>query len=174
MAKKWLLLELKNQNYSTLFLNFHMKKLILLLIIPIVFACGSDDSTSSNSSQNFLEKYDGVIWKNNDDDINVSKGLWDIFTPDGWEQTSYGYVDSGICETFYMPWNIVGNYGDWIKAQVINNSIDELIIEITETDSETFLIYITAINNGNSLHITDPLDNWEEYYTRDTSSNICN
>ena len=151
-----------------------MKKLILLLIIPIVFACGSDDSTSSNSSQNFLEKYDGVIWKNNDDDINVSKGLWDIFTPDGWEQTSYGYVDSGICETFYMPWNIVGNYGDWIKAQVINNSIDELIIEITETDSETFLIYITAINNGNSLHITDPLDNWEEYYTRDTSSNICN
>ena len=68
----------------------------------------------------------------------------------------------------YIPWNIVGNYGDWIKAQVINNSIDELIIEITETDYETFLIYITAINNGNSLHITDPLDNWEEYYTRDT------
>ena len=43
MAKKWLLLELKNQNYSTLFLNFDMKKLILLLFIPLVFNCSSDD-----------------------------------------------------------------------------------------------------------------------------------
>ena len=152
-----------------------MKKLLtLLLFIPLVFACSSDDSTSSNSSQNFLEKYDGVIWKNNAEDINDSKGLWDIFTPDGWEQTSYGYVDSGICETFYTPWNIVGNYGDWIKAEVVDNSIDELILEITETDSETFLIYITAINNGNSLHFTSPSSIEEEYYTRDTSSNICN
>ena len=152
-----------------------MKKILtLLLFIPLVFACSSDDSTSSNSSQNFLEKYDGVIWKNNAEDINDSKGLWDIFTPDGWEQTSYGYVDSGICETFYTPWNIVGNYGDWIKAEVVDNSIDELILEITETDSETFLIYITAINNGNSLHFTSPSSIEEEYYTRDTSSNICN
>ena len=49
-----------------------MKKLILLSFIPFVFACSSDDSTSSNSSQNFLEKYDGVIWKNNDDDMAIS------------------------------------------------------------------------------------------------------
>ena len=151
-----------------------MKKLILLSFIPFVFACSSDDSTSSNSSQNFLEKYDGVIWKNNDDDINVSKGLWHIFTPDGWEDTSYGYVDTGVCETYYTPWNIVGNYGDWIKAEVIDNSVDELIIEITETDSETHLIYISAINNGNSLHYTVSLSDEEGYYTRDTTSNICN
>ena len=153
-----------------------MKKLLLLSAL-LIFSCSSDSDSSNNdnnSNQNFLEKYDGVIWKNNSEDINDSNGLWDIFTTDGWEQTSYGYIDSGICDMLYIPWNIVGNYGDWIKAQVINNSIDELIIEITETDFETFLIYITAINNGNSLHITDPLDNWEEYYTRDTSSNICN
>ena len=147
-----------------------MKKLILLLFIPLVFGCSEDEDTS----QNFLEKYDGVIWKNNAQDINDSKGLWDIFTPDGWEQTSYGYVDSGICQTSYTPWNIVGNYGDWIKAEVIDNSVDELIIEITETDSETYLIYITAINNGNSLHYTSSLSDEEIYYTRDTTSNICN
>ena len=148
--------------------------LAFLAICFLVLACSGDDSSSSSSSQNFLEKYDGVIWKNIDEDINDSNGLWDIFTPDGWEQTSYGYVDSGICETFYTPWNIVGNYGDWIKAEVIDNSIDELIIEVTETDSETYLIYITAINNGNSLHFTSSLSNEEDYYTRDTSSNICN
>lgn len=145
-----------------------------LTLCFLVFACSSDDSTSSNSSQNFLEKYDSVIWKSNDDDINVSKGLWHIFTPDGWEDTSYGYVETGVCETYYIPWNIVGNYGDWIKAEVIDNSVDELIIEITETDSETYLIYITAINNGNSLHYTSSLSDEEIYYTRDTTSNICN
>ena len=46
MGKKWLLLELKNQNYSTLFLNFDMKKLILLLFIPLVFACSSGGDNS--------------------------------------------------------------------------------------------------------------------------------
>ena len=153
-----------------------MKKLILLLFIPLVFACSSDDSTSSNSSQNFLEKYDGVIWKSNEDDINVSKGLWHIFTPDGWEDTSYGYVDTGVCETHYTPWNIVGNYGDWIKAEVIDNSVDELILEITETNSETYLVYITAINDGNSLLVTSDftIDEEDDYYSRDTTSNICN
>ncbi len=148
--------------------------LVFFAICFLVLACSGDDSSSSNSSQNFLEKYDGVIWKNIAEDINDSNGLWDIFTPDGWEETSYGYVDSGICEIWYTPWNIVGNYGDWIKAEVIDNSIDELIIEVTETDSETYLIYISAINNGNSLHFTSSLSNEEEYYTRDTSSNICN
>ena len=54
-----------------------------LTLCFLVFDCSSDDSTSSNSSQNFLEKYDSVFWKSNDDDINVSKGLWHIFTTDG-------------------------------------------------------------------------------------------
>ena len=37
MAKKWLLLELKNQNYSTLFLNFDMKKYLWAITILIIF-----------------------------------------------------------------------------------------------------------------------------------------
>ena len=153
-----------------------MKRLILLLLIPLVFNCSSDDSTSSNSSQNFLEKYDGVIWKNNAEDINVSKGLWIIFTPDGYQETTYGYVDDGLCDTGYVPWDIVGNYGDWIKAEVIDNSVDELILEITETNSETYLVYITAINDGNSLLVTSDftIDEEDDYYSRDTTSNICN
>ena len=50
-----------------------MKKLLLLSAF-LIFACSSDDSSNNdnNSSQNFLEKYDGVIWKNNSEDINDS------------------------------------------------------------------------------------------------------
>ena len=156
-----------------------MKKLILLLFIPLVFACSSDDSSSSNSennsSESFLEKYDGVIWKDDDDDINDDQGLWTVFSIDGFLQVSYGYVDSGICDLSYVPWNIVGDYGDFNKVEVMdNNSVDELILEVTETNSETYLVYITAINNGNNLLMTTDSDHEDTYYTRDTTSNICN
>jgi hypothetical protein len=46
----------------------NMKRILILTTI-LVFACSSDDSsdTNDNSNQNFLEKYDGVIWKDVDD-----------------------------------------------------------------------------------------------------------
>ena len=40
-----------------------MKKLILLLFIPLVFTCSSDSSDDDNSAETFLEKYDGIIWE---------------------------------------------------------------------------------------------------------------
>ena len=42
-----------------------MKKLILLLFIPLVFTCSSDDE--DNNSNETFEKYDGVVWEINED-----------------------------------------------------------------------------------------------------------
>ena len=42
-----------------------MKNLILLSAF-LIFACSSDDS-SDNSNQTFLEKYNGVVWEQNEE-----------------------------------------------------------------------------------------------------------
>jgi hypothetical protein len=40
-----------------------MKKLILLLFIPLVFTCSSDSSDDSQEDQTFLEKHNGIVWE---------------------------------------------------------------------------------------------------------------
>ena len=43
-------------------------KRILILSVFLIFACSNDDSsdTNDNSNQTFLERYDGVVWEDND------------------------------------------------------------------------------------------------------------
>ena len=45
-----------------------MKKLIVLLFIPLVFSCSDDDD---NSNQTFLERYDGVVWEEEYDNLDT-------------------------------------------------------------------------------------------------------
>ena len=58
-----------------------MKKLLLLSAAFLIFACSSDDSSDS-SNQTFLERYDGVVWEAENDNVigrymftNNPKGL---------------------------------------------------------------------------------------------------
>ena len=37
------------------------KSLIILLFIPLIFACSSDNNDDKNLT--FFEKYDGVVWE---------------------------------------------------------------------------------------------------------------
>lgn len=52
-----------------------MKKLLLLSAL-LIFACSSDDSSNdnndnNNSNQTFLERYDGVVWEEEYDDLDT-------------------------------------------------------------------------------------------------------
>jgi len=42
---------------------YTMKKLLLLSLTVLLFSCGDNDDSNSDSTQNFLEKYNGVVWK---------------------------------------------------------------------------------------------------------------
>ena len=52
-----------------------MKKLLLLSLTVLLFSCGDNDDSNSDSTQNFLEKYNGVVWK----DGGIDDGFGDYF-----------------------------------------------------------------------------------------------
>ena len=58
-----------------------MKKLLLLSAL-LIFACSSDDSSNDNNTETFLERYDGVVWEGESENVigrymftNSPKGL---------------------------------------------------------------------------------------------------
>ena len=154
-----------------------MKKLLLLSAI-LIFACSSDEGNNdnNNSNQNFLQKYDGVIWKEilpSDSDIE----WWYIFTQSSFTSCeAYTYDTIYDCDCSSENWGFVDE--DGFYSEVIENSPERLVIETFEVDDdgETYN-YITtaeATNNGNSLEVTYSDDvGYIEYYDR-VSSNPCN
>ena len=150
-----------------------MKKLLLLSAL-LIFACSSDDSSNNdnNSNQNFLQKYDGVIWKAVNDDPIETDEYWITFSPNGWNDCQ------GIPGAYFGE---SGNWGEEIDGYsntVIENSSERFLTEVTEILNDgstfTFVIITEATNNGNSLEVTysdvpDDID----YYDR-VSSNPCN
>tara|TARA_B100001564_G_scaffold349142_1_gene351894 strand:- start:19 stop:483 length:465 start_codon:yes stop_codon:yes gene_type:complete len=154
-----------------------MKKLLLLSAL-LIFACSSDEGNNdnNNSNQNFLQKYDGVIWKWTNDNQGDSSGdddsteFWIVFNPNGWnacEEYEGGYEEES------------GNFGQ--ENIIIENSSERLVTERTQmSNGETYTYIITweATNNGNNLEQLVPEEGADEsdyiaYYER-VSSNPCN
>jgi hypothetical protein len=154
-----------------------MKKLLLLSAL-LIFACTDDEGNNdnNNSNQNFLQKYDGVIWKWTNNNQGDSSGdddsteYWIVFNPNGWndcEEYEGGYEENS------------GNFGQ--ENIIIENSSERLVTERTEmSDGETYTYIITweATNNGNNLEQLVPEEGADEsdyfaYYER-VSSNPCN
>ena len=76
-----------------------MKKLILLLFIPIVFTCNSDDS---QEDQTFLEKHNGIVWETSPES-NVSYIQRFMFTNNPKAILSYFEEDNSVnCITTVM------------------------------------------------------------------------
>ena len=144
-----------------------MKKLLLLSAL-LIFACSSDDSNNNeddNSNQNFLEKYDGVAWK----EINTSDvDWWLIFT-----QSSVTFCEqfSMNCDCSSEEWGVVDE--DGFYSEVIENSSERLVVGQSdwnddETGLETYTITIETINNGNGIEVHYSDDNSTETYSRET------
>ena len=86
-----------------------MKKLILLLFIPLVFACSSDDSGDDSSNQTFLEIYDGVKW--NWEGATNDELIMKSFSTSGIYEYYYTSLLSDPCIVTFIPWGIVGDWG---------------------------------------------------------------
>ena len=80
-----------------------MKKLILLLFIPLLFACSSDDD--SQEDQTFLEKHNGIVWETSPES-NVTYIQRFMFTNNPKAILSYFEEDgSGNCTTIQIGTN---------------------------------------------------------------------
>ena len=154
-----------------------MKKLLLLSAL-LIFACSSDDSNDNNddSNQNFLEKYDGVFWKetNNQQDNAEGYDWWYVFN-----QNSVYDCESfnSFCECS-NPINWGQVYEDNFSLVISENSSERLVFLVTETDDNgpyEYTVSVDATNNGNRIEVTysDEGPNYVEYYDR-VSEQPCN
>ena len=149
-----------------------MKKLlILLLFIPLVFACSDDEDTS----QNFLEKYNGVYWSDVEEWADDNGDNWFMFSPDGWTNISYNLVGNGVCETTYHQWGVFFYEDEWNEienmVEVIENSVDKLVVVEYSTNEEPITYTLTVLNGGNNLLMTNDSDVDEVLYTSHGTDN---
>ena len=153
-----------------------MKKLLLLSAL-LIFACSSDDdSNDSNSNQNFLEKYDGVFWKEieNEQDFAEDYDYWVIFN----QNSSYDcerYESNCDCS---LPSNWGEEDEDGNSYVISEDSPERLVVLVTEVgDFETYqyTVSIDAINNGTRIEVRNSEEdsNEVEYYDR-VSEQPCN
>jgi hypothetical protein len=128
-----------------------MKNLTLLLLSILLLSCSSDDEELGFEKEgNFLDVYNGVVWKNY---IEVDKiSYWVSFSP--FSITEAEYMEGNDCEILVTKWGIEDSDGD--KLTIKENSNNLLIIDIISKDypEDNNTITITTLENGNVLSIS--------------------
>jgi hypothetical protein len=144
-----------------------MKKLLLLSLAVLLFSCGDNDDSNSDSTQNFLEKYNGVVWKDEgfDDGSGTDTYIYVKFTPNSVTECEK-YTD---CDCTTVDWGAVEPDGAYIR--VVENLPEKLVLEQSVLNDDDILeletITLTTINNGNGLEFKFSFDpNYLETWTR--------
>lgn len=147
-----------------------LRNFIIILFALFLVACNNDGNDSSSQSL-FLEKYDGVVWEQTDNDPDPLYRFGFVFysNPQSWGIYEF-YNNDGDCvvKTFGTE------YQDGTIATVNSSTEDELVLEVTGwTDYDdgivldTYLLSITAVNNGENLVVeysNDPTG--DEFFER--------
>ena len=151
-----------------------MKKLLLLSLTVLLFSCGDNDDSNSDSTQNFLEKYNGDIWKK-DDGLDSSGNCSDCylsFTPNSITEANIG---GPPCEPISTNWE--GEYSEGLYYSVKENLPEKLVFEELELDDEgdygLATYTITTINDGNGIEIRYSIDNYIDIDTYTRVSDFC-
>ena len=134
-----------------------MKKLILLLFIPLVFACSSD-SSDNDSNQTFLERYADIVWESaEEEEFYIS------FNLNGFTRISE--------DCLVYAWGIE-NPDTGLTWNLLENNYDNIVINLEENGQIDFTSNITISADENTLieYIND-----EEIYSavRTSLSNPC-
>ena len=134
-----------------------MKKLILLLFIPLLFTCSSDED-NNNSNETFLERYHGVVWN------------WVNFPPDEHEEGFYNWLMFNNNPQGYIE--IIGNTNNNQPTECLNfifdsYEIDDYTITILENHQNIIswqfegnntdnieIVLVEASDDGNSINIS--------------------
>jgi len=148
--------------------NLIMKNLFYLFLALFVFACSSDDSSdeSNNSNQTFFEKYDGIVWEEQTTEdflnrIQINNG--NIIS------IKFYFVEEG---DEYCNSNTFLN-SDLIEVNTNSFSFNEQ--EENDGEIESWVVTVTASNNGNNLTIEysdDP--DYPEIFSRTSLTDPCN
>ena len=145
---------------------YTIKKLLLLSLTVLLFSCGDNDDSNSDSTQNFLEKYNDAVWRNdNDDGFGNYIYYYYRFTQNSiTEAERYG----SDCEPSSYNWNVEDSEG--LYYRVVENLPEKLVFEELELDDEgnfELVTYtLTTINNGNGLEVRFSFDNSIDTFTR--------
>ena len=126
-----------------------MKKLYFLFTALLLISCSSDDD---DSTQNFLEKYDGVYWALNDND---EEDFWLQFNLANFVQCDDDGVDACYCD--YATWGVTNL--DAVTVSVKENGLEKLVINFSaqiEDITMSFDINIKTINNGKGIEVLLP------------------
>ena len=150
-----------------------MKKLFLLSAL-LIFACSSDDSTSDDSNQLFLEKYDSVVWLGGEIDytdkkafINSSKTLTYYSIE---EEACFSFELEGTTETPGFDYErVIGQI-----EEETENSITIFFQFVSATEPFNQLITYTVTYDGSTYTLTENIDGNSGGATYfDTDDEVC-
>ena len=128
-----------------------MKNLTLLILSILLLSCSSDDEELGFEKEgNFLDVYNGVIWKNYNASNDIS--YWFVFTPSS--KTEAEGIGA-MCTDLTYKWGVEDSYGD--KYTIKENSTNLLIYDYkcSEGVSCNYTRTVTVLENGNALKIVD-------------------
>ena len=120
-----------------------MKKFSLLLLSVFLLSCSSDDEEAATKEGDFLDVYNGVVWKYTDA-LDTKDNNWYIFSP----QSMITY--DGECIKLTSLWGVKDGEGN--THTVDKNSKN--LLNITNLDSasgESMTFILTVSENGNVI-----------------------
>ena len=150
-----------------------MKKLLLLSAL-FIFGCSSNDSTSDDSNQLFLEKYDRVVWLGGAIDytnkmafINSSKTLTYYSIE---EEACFSFELEGTTETPGFDYErVIGQI-----EEETENSITIFFQFVSATEPFNQLITYTVTYDGSTYTLTENIDGNSGGATYfDTDDEVC-
>ena len=125
-----------------------MKKFSLLILSVLLLSCSSDDEDAKEG--NFLEVYNGVVWKEPLSKDIPEYGFWNVFTTESFLTAEY--MPSFGCYSDTYKWGVADSDGASVTVQ--ENSKNKLILKWKESGEFTYVVTYTASNDGKVLYST--------------------
>ena len=126
-----------------------MKKFSLLILSVLLLSCSSDNNEDVKEG-NFLDVYNGLIWKGIDNSDVNSLVVWYIFTTKGFNE----YIIENGCQNSFSVEFGVANNEDGSTLTVLENSKNLLKLE----SSTGKIITVIASENGSVLTFSNNQD----------------
>jgi len=126
-----------------------VKNFLLLLSVLFIVSCSSNDDEVAIVESNFLEVYNGIVWKTTSLS-NPDDNQWFVFSP----QSMITYENESGCIKYTDLWGVANSEGE--TKTVLENSKNLLKIEM-KSGTNTFIYTLTVSENGDVLTIQNSM-----------------
>ena len=148
-----------------------MKKLLLFTTLLLAFACAKDDGENNEENQTFLEKYDGMGFKDD-------SGEYWYFFDDTYFMAFVDEYDGIVEECTLIREGQNSHDGVSYNVTIVTNNSNSLVYRlVNEEDGETYTETgtFTVNNSDNTLTLTYSEDDYFTYSKVDESyPSLCN